>query len=131
MDLNTGTLNLDAYRLLFEANPHPIFLFETDGWRILAANAAAERLYGWTRDELTRMTLVDIRPPAERERFLSSAPTVPEGINRLGHVVHQARDGRLIHVDVTTASITLENGRQARLSVITDITEVQQLHATR
>jgi len=128
---DTRVLNVDAYRLLFEANPHPILLFETNGWHILAANEAAARLYGWKTDELTRMTLLDIRPAEERERFLKFAPTVPDGINHIGHVVHQARDGRLIDVDITTASVAFDDGRQARLSVITDVTEVRQLHATR
>jgi PAS domain S-box-containing protein len=85
-------LSLDAYRLVFEANPHPVLLFETGTWRILAANDAAARLYGWTADELASMTLLDIRPDDDRERFIAFASAISEGIHHIGHVVHRARD---------------------------------------
>ncbi|MEX2272214.1 MAG: PAS domain S-box protein [Vicinamibacterales bacterium] len=124
-------LSLEAYRLLFESNPHPILLFETESWRILAANDAAAALYGWSRDELQRMTLLDIRPEEERERFLGVATQVPDAVTHVGRVRHQARDGRRIVADITTAGLTLDGGRRARLSVITDVTEDDQLRETR
>ena len=124
-------LSLDAYRLVFEANPHPILLFETGTWRILAANEAAARLYGWSTDDLGAMTLHDIRPEAGRDGFTPRASAVPGAITHVGHVVHQARDGRLIDVDITTAGVALDDGRQARLSVITDVTSMRQLQETR
>ncbi|HEX6323268.1 MAG TPA: PAS domain S-box protein, partial [Vicinamibacterales bacterium] len=123
--------SLDAYRLIFEANPHPTLLFETDTWRILAANEAAAVLYGWSRAELEALTLLDIRPEAERERFLSIATNVPLDVTHVGPAVHQARDGRLIYVDITTAGVTLDDGRPARFSVITDVTEERQLREVR
>ena len=124
-------LSLQAYRLVFEANPHPILLFETGTWRILAANDAAARLYGWPTHELVGMTLLDIRPEAGREGFVARASAVPGAITHVGHVVHQARDGRQIDVDITTAGVSLDDGREARLSVITDVTSVRQLQEAR
>jgi len=123
--------SLDAYRLIFDANPHPTLLFETGTWRILAANDAAASLYGWSRAELEALTLLDIRPDTERERFLSIATNVPPEVTHVGPAVHQARDGRLIYVDITTAGVTLDDGRPARFSVITDVTEERQLREAR
>jgi two-component system, cell cycle sensor histidine kinase and response regulator CckA len=131
MAQNFSPLSVDAYRLVFEANPHPILLFETKAWRILAANEAAAALYGWSKAELETLTLLDLRPEAERERFLSIATRVPQEVTHVGASLHQARDGRLIHADITTAGLTLGDGRPARFSVITDVTEERQLREAR
>lgn len=124
-------LSLGVYRLVFEANPHPTLLFEAGTWRILAANDAAARLYGWSTDELSRMTLLDIRPESERASFLQTAPHRPDSVTHVGQVIHQTKDGRLVHVDITTAGLTLEDGRKARISVITDVTETRKLQEAR
>ncbi|MBA3948361.1 MAG: PAS domain S-box protein [Acidobacteria bacterium] len=112
----------EAYRLLFDANPNPMLLFEIGSWRILAANPAASLLYGWSTDELAGRTIVDLKPAEDRDRFRQVAAQVPPGVTRLGRTTHVARDGRSLHVDITTAALTLDDGRPARLSVITDVT---------
>ncbi len=124
-------LSLEAYRLLFEANPHAMLLYEVESWKIFAANQAAARLYGWTNAELESMTLLDIRPPEDRARFMLTAASVGTDVTHVGKVRHQARDGRLILTDITTAGVALEDGRYARLSVITDITASQELQEAR
>src|SRR5687768_1569605 len=124
-------LSLEAYRLLFEANPHAMLLFEVASWKILAANQAAARLYGWTNAELESMTLRDIRPPEDCASFTLTASAVGTDVTHVGKVRHQARDGRLILTDITTAGVTLDDGRNARLSVITDITASEELQEAR
>ena len=124
-------LSLEAYRLLFEANPHAMLLFEVGSWRILASNDAAARLYGWSTTELQSKTLLDIRPPEDAERFVQTASAVGTSVTHVGTVRHRARDGREIIVDITTAGVELDDGRQARLSVITDVTGEHQLQETR
>ena len=131
MAQDPSPLSPDAYRLLFEGNPHPILLVEVGTWCILAANAAAARLYGWSTDELACMTVLEIRPESERERFLAHVPSVPDGLTHVGRFIHQARDGRRIDVDITSAGLRLDDGRHARLSVITDITTLRELEETR
>ena len=116
-------LSPEAYRLLFDANPNPMLLFEIGSWRILAANPAASLLYGWTTAELSARTLLDIRPASDHAHFLRVAPTIPETVTRVGRAVHMGHDGREIHVDITTAGVRLDDGRPARLSVITDVTK--------
>ena len=124
-------LSLEAYRLLFEANPHAMLLFEVGSWRILASNDAAARLYGWSTTELQSKTLLDIRPPEDAERFVQTARAVGTTVTHVGTVRHRARDGRDIIVDITTAGVELDDGRQARLSVVTDVTGEHQLQETR
>jgi len=124
-------LSLEAYRLLFEANPHAMLLFEVGTWRIVAANDAAARLYGWSTAELTARTLIDLRAPEEVESFRQRALSVGPGLTHIGKVRHRTRDGRDLTVDITTASVSLDDGREARLSVITDVTGTHQLEVAR
>src|SRR5437763_2448784 len=66
-----------AYRLLFEANPQPLWVFDRDTLAFLAVNAAAVAHYGYSRDDLLAMTIEDIRPaadvPALRPSFAAGA----------------------------------------------------------
>ena len=53
----------DRWQLLFERNPLPMWIFDTETLRFLAVNDAAVEHYGWAPDEFAAMTIKDIRPP--------------------------------------------------------------------
>jgi len=54
-----------SFRLLFDANPVPMFVCALDGHRIVAVNDAAIEHYGYARDALLTMRLCDIHHPPE------------------------------------------------------------------
>jgi len=110
------------FRLLFESNPNPMWVFDEETLQFLAVNAAALRHYGYTRDEFLALTIMEIRPAEERERT-QEAITSQRGLAK-PHVsvfVHQRRDGTRIDVEITASSIQF-NGRPARLVLSNDIT---------
>src|SRR3712207_5666750 len=45
-----------AYRLLFESNPAPMWVYDPESLRFLAVNDAAVRRYGWSREEFLERT---------------------------------------------------------------------------
>ena len=47
----------NKYRLLFDLNPEPMWVYDTETLRFLAVNEAAIRHYGYTRDEFLAMTI--------------------------------------------------------------------------
>jgi PAS domain S-box-containing protein len=49
-------------RLLFERNPHPMWVYDVDTLAFLAVNDAAVHHYGYSREEFLAMTIKDIRP---------------------------------------------------------------------
>src|SRR5262249_13910625 len=53
------------YRMLFEENPHPTWVFDVETLRILDVNGAAIRNYGYSREEFLTLTIEDIRPPED------------------------------------------------------------------
>ena len=61
----------ERYRLLFEANPLPMWVYDAETLRFLAVNEAAVRHYGYTRSEFLAMTITDIRPRGGRRRRCS------------------------------------------------------------
>jgi PAS domain S-box-containing protein len=116
----------ERYRLLFEATPLPIFVFDCETFRYLAVNEAAVRKYGYTRDELLRMTVLDIRPPEDVAR-LKTILTKLEGNNlHTGVWRHRGRDGTVFEVEITTHALEF-GGRRARLVVANDVTERRRL----
>lgn len=57
------------YRLLFESNPLPMWVYDVDSLRFLAVNAAAIHQYGYSEREFLGMTIADIRPSEDRARL--------------------------------------------------------------
>jgi diguanylate cyclase (GGDEF)-like protein/PAS domain S-box-containing protein len=119
----------EEYRVLFENNPHPMWIFDTDTLQFLAVNDSAVARYGYSAGEFRGMTLRDIRPVDEVEAMEQvlhkSGATEPVIVS--GPWTHILRDGRRIQVEVSAHSIRFE-GKQARFSLVQDVTERQELH---
>ncbi|MFZ0272465.1 MAG: EAL domain-containing protein [Acidobacteriaceae bacterium] len=117
------------YRVLFENNPHPMWIFDTETLQFLAVNDSAVARYGYTPEEFRGMTLRDIRPSEEveaMEQVISRTSDIDPVIVS-GPWTHILRDGRRIQVEVSAHTIQFE-GRRARFSLVQDVTERQQLH---
>ncbi len=116
-----------SFRLLFQANPQPMWVFDADTLRFLEVNDAAVEHYGcYTRDEFLAMRITDIRPPEDvsllQEAFGRHAGALwDSGVWR-----HHTKDGRRIDVAITTHTLTFE-GRAARLVLAQDITARKQV----
>ncbi len=117
-----------SFRTLFAENPLPMWVFDTTTFAFLEVNEAAIDLYGFSREEFLDRTILDVRPPEDREPLLAMLRDEPSPINHAGHWRHLTADGRLLDVDVTSHATTFE-GREARLVVARDIGE--QLRAER
>jgi len=114
------------YRMLFEANPHPMWVFDLDTLAFLAVNDAAITKYGYTRDEFLNMTIRDIRPPEDIDRLEDNIEKVTKGLDRAGIWQHMTKDGNKLAVEITSHTLTFE-GRRAEVVLAHDVTE--RLHA--
>ncbi len=114
----------ERYRLLFENSMEGLLVTIPDG-RIIAANAAACRIFGRTEEEICqagRSGLVDLSDPrvaaamAERDRS--------------GHFSNQMtlirRDGTRFEGEVTSSMYTGQDGQVRTSMIVRDITERQQ-----
>lgn len=118
------------YRLLFETNPHAMWVYDLETLAFLAVNPAAIRQYGYSAEEFAIMTLRDIRPPEDMPALLRNLAEVKEGRDEAGLWRHLRKDGSLIWVEIT--SHTLEyDGRPAELVLAMDVTERQRAEEER
>jgi len=105
---------------LFSANPVPMWIFDLGSLRILAVNAAACALYGWTRDEFLQRTLLDLREPTEHQALLEQVRQSPPGLHDSGTWRHHRADGSKIEVEITSHAVEFE-GRSARIVSARDV----------
>ncbi len=118
----------ERYRLLFDRNPHPTWVYDAETLAFLAVNESAVQQYGFSREEFLSMTLLDIRPPDEIPRLLQNLNEEPETAQprTFGVFHHRKKDGAVIEVEVSSSEITF-SGRKAGLVLAMDVTERRQL----
>ncbi len=116
------------FRLLFESNPQPMWVYDLDTLDFLAVNDAAVRYYGYTREEFLSMTIKEIRPPEDVPRLLETVSRVTDGLDEVTGWRHIKRDGTLIDVEVASHALVFA-GRRAELVLAHDITERKRAEA--
>ena len=112
----------DAFRLLFQSHPTPMWIYDLRTLAFLEVNDAAVHRYGYSRDEFLAMTLTDIRPPEDLPRLLESVARWPEGLEVPGEWRHQFKDGRVIDVAITSHTLPFK-GSKAKLVSAVDVTD--------
>src|SRR5512139_2250099 len=110
------------YRLLFESNPHPMWVYDLETLRFLAVNDAAVAHYGYTRDEFLAMTIRDIRPSEDVDRLMENVSRITAGLDKAGVWRHRTKDGSVIYVEITSHVVDFV-GRRAEIGLANDITE--------
>ena len=120
----------EQYRLLFDNNPQPMWVYDSETLAFLAVNDAAVRHYGYSRDEFLAMSVRDV---------YVSDPTgtvgdaVPAGASEheagpLRLRKHRKKDGALVDVEIALSPIEFR-GRKAGLELATDLTAKKRLEA--
>jgi PAS domain S-box-containing protein len=111
-----------VHSLLFREHPDPAWLYDPVTLVFLAANRAAERRYGWSEQEFRGMTVLDLRPPPEREAVAELLHGLsPERGSSIRTTRHWTRSGEVLTVEVVGELVQHENG-PARLILARDIT---------
>ena len=109
------------YLQLFEAESDAILLVENGSGRILEANAAAERLYGYRADELRAMTNDQISAEPEATRAATRSSPVDFGsVVRIPMRLHRRRDGSVFPVEITGRFFELA-GQGVHIAAVRDI----------
>ena len=115
-----------SFRMLFAANPRPMWVYDLATLEFLEVNGAAERHYGYSRTEFLGKRITDIRPPEDVPALIESIKGVRATIDTASHVRHVLKDGRIIDVDITSHRLMFA-GRDAVLVDVHDVTEQNAL----
>jgi diguanylate cyclase (GGDEF)-like protein/PAS domain S-box-containing protein len=117
-----------SFRLLFDNNPMPMWVFDADTTDFLSVNDAAVQHYGYSRATFLRMKLQEIWPEDEWV-------THSQALQQIGDTYHSGRnwghlkaDGSEIQVLTFGRRVVFE-GRDGYLVAIVDITERRKVEA--
>jgi diguanylate cyclase (GGDEF)-like protein/PAS domain S-box-containing protein len=108
-----------SFRVLFESNPHPMWVVDATSLEVIAVNDAAVAEYGYSTEEFLALRLADITEPHGIERGWDPAtePDVRRLLQR-----HRLRGGEVIDVEISSHAADFE-GRRAVLVLAQDVTE--------
>ena len=95
--------SVERYRLLFERNPQPMWVFDRETHRFLAVNNAAIQHYGYPEAEFLTLTVRDIRPPEEAGLLVERLECHVAGDQGIWN--HKRKDGTTLEVDVNSNPI--------------------------
>lgn len=116
----------EAQRLLFDASPAAMVVFDVETRRLLRANDAALNVWGYSREELLALTLDRLRAPEDRDG-LETVLQQPAEAHWSGAARHLKKDGSTVYVQGVSRALPDPDGRQLRLSVVQDVTLAEKL----
>jgi diguanylate cyclase (GGDEF)-like protein/PAS domain S-box-containing protein len=117
-----------SFRLLFDNNPMPMWVFDAETARFLSVNDAAVQHYGYSRETFLAMKLQDIWPEDERISHKEALLNIGDSYQSSGSWRHIRADGGEIHVLTYGRRVAFEGG-DGYLVAIADITERRKAEA--
>lgn len=118
----------ESFRLLFDNNPMPMWVFDAQTSRFLNVNAAAVEHYGYDRETFLTMRLADIWPQDERDAHMAAVQQLTDAYQSDRNWRHLRADGSEIQV-LTFGRRVAFDGRDGFLVAIVDITERRKAEA--
>ncbi|MCF7883660.1 MAG: PAS domain S-box protein [Candidatus Cloacimonetes bacterium] len=111
----------EKFRSLFNRVADAIFIYDPDTFEILEANEATSKMYGYKRDELTRMSVLKFSAEVEKSKLAAT------NIEHKGEVDvkfrhHKKKDGSDLFVELQGYKIVVNN-KPMTFAVCHDITE--------
>ena len=104
----TLTSSQEQYRLLFEGNPHPMWIHDAGTMEIIAVNGAAARQYEYTTDEMLALNVSDLVIDRGADGRLEGPAQI------------RTRSGALVAAELSGYDIRLP-GRRARMVMAVDV----------
>ncbi|HEY4773819.1 MAG TPA: PAS domain S-box protein, partial [Xanthobacteraceae bacterium] len=118
-----------TFRLLFDGNPLPMYVFDAQTLKFLAVNDAAVAQFGYSREQFLTMTVLDVRP-AEDHHLLLSALRAFSGYHMAKGRHYFKADGSMFEADIYAGGLNFE-GRPARFAAIVDTTDQRRAERER
>jgi PAS domain S-box-containing protein len=115
----------EKFRQLFENHAAVKLIIDPASGRLVDANCAAAKFYGWSREELKGMKIEDINTlPTEEIRIAIDRVLASSGVHFA--FTHRIHDGSEIDVEVFSSKVLI-NGETLLHSIVHDVSEKRQL----
>jgi PAS domain S-box-containing protein len=118
----------ERFRLLFAANPLPMWVYDRETLAFLEVNDAAVAQYGYGRDEFLGMRITDIRPPEDVPEVLADVARERRDLETRKAWRHRRKDGTILDVEISSQVIDFQH-RRAVLVLAQDVTARNRLMA--
>jgi two-component system cell cycle sensor histidine kinase/response regulator CckA len=112
----------ERFRLMFEGNPLPTYVYDCASLRLVELNQAAAEKYGYIRDEFLKLSVTDIRPETEPAKLLLELKGRHVGFNNAGVWQQRRKDGSVFSAEATVMRFE-EEGCVQELVLATDVTQ--------
>lgn len=116
------------YRLLFNANPDPIFIIDRSNFKILDVNERALHTYGYSREELVGMSFINLGHKPTGEVVAGFQELLADQRGFFTKKRHMCKDGRSFYVNITVCP-AMYMGTEALIVATTDVTETVEKEA--
>lgn len=117
----------EKFRRLFSEHSAVKLLIDPSSGRILDANLAAARFYGWPIEKMRQMNIADINTLSVEQIRAEMDHARREGQSHF-EFRHRRSDGSLADVEVFSSRVLID-GRECLHSIIHDVTQARRLEA--
>ncbi len=106
--------SLARYQLMYENQKDGILLVDMQTQRFLEVNKAATEIYGYSKEEMLGMRIVDFFSEEETDEGLT-----PESATKLNIFKHKKKDGSVFPAEITGCALIWEN-RKTFCAIVRD-----------
>lgn len=124
VDITDLKMQEASFRLLFEGNPMPMWVYDRETLKFLHVNQAAIDHYGYSLDQFLTMTLLDIQVP-ENVAQPKAVFDAEDQVASTSASRHLKGDGAAIDVTVYSTCLNYK-GSAASLMAVVDVTEAKR-----
>ena len=100
--------------MMYESQKDGIILIDMETQRFLEANRAAAEMYGYSKDEMLKMRIVDVFTEVEKDARLTT-----ESANEFNMFKHKRKDGSLFPAEMTGCVLLWKN-RKTFCAIVRD-----------
>jgi diguanylate cyclase (GGDEF)-like protein/PAS domain S-box-containing protein len=116
------------YRMLFEDNPHPMWVFDQASLQFLAVNDAALLAYGYSREEFLALKYGTFRLDGDPPAFDPSGKTPTTETIHTGERQHKKKDGSLFWVEIVLHPLVWGEYMTC-MAIVQDVTDRHEAQA--
>jgi len=110
------------FRTLFESTVEGILIADVETKKQQYANPAICTLLGYSKEELTKMSVEDIHPKDSLEYVLAEFDAQARGEKKLSTLPCLKKNGTIFYADINTTKAIID-GRECNIGFFTDVTE--------
>ncbi|ANL44155.1 PAS-domain containing protein [Rhizobium phaseoli] len=125
VDITDLKMQEASFRLLFEGNPMPMWVYDRETLKFLHVNQAAIDHYGYRLEQFLTMTLRDIQAPQDADRATAAVFDAEDPAATTCSFRHLKADGGAIEVTVYSTCLN-HKGKAASLMAVVDVTEAKR-----